>query len=68
MTPEERESMYILCERIVKEKDLERFAELVQQLHGLLETKERRLEAQKESTAASHKTVVSGDKLSSRVN
>jgi hypothetical protein len=49
MTPEERESMYILCERIVKEKDLERFAELVQQLHGLLETKERRLEAEKKS-------------------
>jgi hypothetical protein len=49
MTAEECERMSILCERIVKEKDLEKFAELVQQVHDLLEAKERRLEAEKKS-------------------
>jgi hypothetical protein len=48
LTPEERERMYILCDRIVKEKDPEKFIELVQQVHDLLETKERWLEGEKQ--------------------
>jgi hypothetical protein len=43
MTPDERERMAILCERIAKEQDLDKFKELVKQLHDLLAAKERRL-------------------------
>lgn len=42
MTPDEREQMAILCERIAKEEDHHRFAEFVKQLNNLLEAKERR--------------------------
>ena len=44
MTPDEREHMHILCERIAKEQDHERFVKLVQELNDLLEHKEQRIE------------------------
>lgn len=44
MTPDEREQMAILCERIAKEQDPYRFAEFVRQLNRLLELKWHRLE------------------------
>jgi hypothetical protein len=44
MTPDERERMHILCERIAKEQDHERFVKLVQELNDLLEHKEQRME------------------------
>jgi hypothetical protein len=44
MTPDERERMHILCERIAKEQDHERFVKLVQELNDLLEHKEQRIE------------------------
>jgi hypothetical protein len=43
MTPDERERMAILCERIAKEKNLTKFMELVEQLNDLLKHKEQRL-------------------------
>lgn len=44
MTPEERERMNVLCERIAKEQDHDKFVKLVQELNDLLEHKEQRLE------------------------
>jgi hypothetical protein len=44
MTPEERERMQFLCDRIAKEKDHNEFSKLVQELNDLLERKEHRLE------------------------
>lgn len=44
MTPDERERMHILCERIAKEQDHETFVKLVQELNDLLDHKEQRLE------------------------
>ena len=49
MTPDERERMAILCERIAKEQDRMKFAEFVQQLNDLLDTKDRRLASQEQS-------------------
>ena len=46
MTPDERERMHILCERIAKEQNHEKFVKLVQELNNLLENKEHRLEGQ----------------------
>jgi hypothetical protein len=43
MTPDERERMAILCERIAKEQDPQKFTEWVQELDDLLEAKRRRL-------------------------
>jgi hypothetical protein len=43
MTPDERERMAILCERIAKEQNLPRFKQLVQELNELLSRKEQRL-------------------------
>jgi len=43
MTPDEREQMAILCQRIAVEQDRNKFTELVDQLNELLEHKERRL-------------------------
>jgi hypothetical protein len=37
MTPDERERMAILCERIATEKDHEKFLRLVQELNDLLD-------------------------------
>jgi len=44
MTPDERERMHALCERIAKEQDHDRFVKLVQELNDLLDHKEQRLE------------------------
>jgi len=44
MTPDERERMHILCERIAKEQDHKKFIRLVQELNDLLDHKGRRLE------------------------
>jgi|HubBroStandDraft_5_1064220.scaffolds.fasta_scaffold262883_2 hypothetical protein len=43
MTPEEKEMMHTLCQRIEVEKDSKTFDELVFQLNELLEKKEHRL-------------------------
>jgi hypothetical protein len=45
MTPDERERMAILCERIAKEQDRQKFTRFVQELNQLLEAKERRFRA-----------------------
>lgn len=42
MTPDEREQMAILCERIAKEQDPDRFTEFVKQLNALLDKKAQR--------------------------
>jgi len=44
MTPDERERMNLLCERIAKEQNHEKFVELVQELNDLLDHKVQRLE------------------------
>lgn len=44
MTPDERERMQILCERIAKEQNHDKFVKLVQELNDLLDHKEQRLE------------------------
>ena len=44
MTPDERERMHTLCERIAREQNHEKFVKLVQELNNLLENKEHRLE------------------------
>jgi hypothetical protein len=44
MTPEEREQMNRLCERIQMEQDHQQFTKLVTQLNELLSRKERRLD------------------------
>ena len=44
MTPDERERMNFLSERIAKEQDHTEFSKLVQELNDLLERKEHRLE------------------------
>jgi hypothetical protein len=49
MTPDERERMAILCERIAKEQGHDKFTELVKQLDALLGAKERRLDPQEKS-------------------
>ena len=43
MTPDERERMAILCQRIATEKDPESFDNLVQELNDLLEIKRKRI-------------------------
>jgi hypothetical protein len=43
VTPDEREQMAILCQRIAVEQDRDKFTELVDQLNELLENKGRRL-------------------------
>ena len=49
MTPDERERMAILCERIATEQDHKKYAEFVQQLIDLLDAKDRRLTSQEQS-------------------
>jgi hypothetical protein len=44
MTPEEKERMAALVQRIQVEQDQEKFTELVTQLNALLAQKDRRLE------------------------
>ena len=48
MTSEERELMNCICQQIQCEKDPKRFAELVQELEGLLSKKEERLAASRD--------------------
>ena len=43
MTPDEREQMHILCQRIATEKDPEKFDRLVRELNALLEQKHDRI-------------------------
>ncbi|HEX3819367.1 MAG TPA: hypothetical protein VHW45_03510 [Candidatus Sulfotelmatobacter sp.] len=43
MTPDEREKMHILCERIATEKDPKTFDKLVKELNDLLEQKHERV-------------------------
>ena len=50
MTPDERERMQVLCERIAKEQNHEKFVSLVQELNDLLEHKEHRLEESSQKT------------------
>ena len=45
MTPEEREPLDSLCNRIAMEKDPQRFASLVQELEALLEARHERLQS-----------------------
>jgi hypothetical protein len=49
MTPDEREHMAILCERIAKEQDRAKFRSFVRQLNELLERKDQRLASKEES-------------------
>jgi hypothetical protein len=44
MTPEEREQMASLCQRIATEQDRDIFSHLVTQLNELLSRKDQRLE------------------------
>ena len=44
MTPEERERMTSLCQRIATEQDRDAFTRLVKQLNDLLSQKDHRLE------------------------
>jgi len=44
MTPDEREQMHNLCERIAVEQDHEKFTELIEALSKLLAGKDHRLE------------------------
>ena len=43
MTPEEREKMHMLCQRIATEKDPATFDKLVKELNDLLEVKHERI-------------------------
>jgi len=43
MNPDERQRMYELCALIEKEKDRNRFIELINELNELLERKEQQL-------------------------
>ena len=44
MTPDERERMASLCQRIATEQDREKFTQLVKALNDLLSVKDHRLE------------------------
>lgn len=44
MTPEEQDRMQVLCERITKEQDQEKFVKLIQELNDLLDRKTQRLD------------------------
>ena len=43
MTPEERERMASLCQRIATEQDRDQFTQLVKELNDLLSVKDHRL-------------------------
>lgn len=47
MTPEERERMNVLCQRIAVEQDRDKFTHLVKELNDLLTLKDHRLEEKK---------------------
>jgi hypothetical protein len=56
MTPDERERMHILCERIATEVDRDKFKSFVRQLNVLFEVKDRRLELKKSRRLSSKST------------
>ena len=56
MTPDERERMNILCQRIAEEKNHSTFTELVEQLNNLLDAKEQRLENRSDEHLSSGKS------------
>jgi hypothetical protein len=43
MTPDEREQMFILCQRLAVEEDLREFSKYVVQLNALLDLKSDRI-------------------------
>ena len=47
VTPDERERMTTLCQRIATEQDREKFTQLVKALNDLLSVKDHRLEDKK---------------------
>lgn len=51
MTPDERERMTALCNRIAVEENHEKFMQLVQELNDLLSRKENRMERDKPATS-----------------
>jgi hypothetical protein len=53
MTPDERERMAILCERIATEQDPTKFDDLVQDLNDLLEAKHGRIHPEHKKTGQS---------------
>jgi len=53
VTPEEREQMAMLCERIAAEQDRNKFTQLVDQLSELLDRKDERLRTRNDSSAPS---------------
>ncbi len=48
MTPDERERMNWLCQRIAEEKDPKIFDELVRELNDLLDTEHERLHSRRQ--------------------
>jgi uncharacterized protein with von Willebrand factor type A (vWA) domain len=44
MTPDERDRMATLCQRIATEQDRDKFTQLVKELNDLLSAKDHRLE------------------------
>lgn len=44
MTPDERERMTTLCQRIATEQDRDKFTQLVKELNDLLSVKDHRLQ------------------------
>jgi hypothetical protein len=51
VTPEERQRMAMLCERIAAEQDRDKFTQLVDQLSELLDRKDERLRLTSNSSA-----------------
>jgi hypothetical protein len=51
MTPDEREKMHILCQRIATEKDPDRFDKLIKELNDLFDGKHERLRPELKSKA-----------------
>lgn len=50
MTPEERERMTTLCQRIAIEQDRDKFTQLVKDLNDLLSVKDHRLEEKQKNS------------------
>jgi hypothetical protein len=49
MTPDERERLAILCERIAKEQDRTKFTKLIEELNELLDGEDFRLQFKEKS-------------------
>jgi hypothetical protein len=50
MTPEERDRMSSICQRIATEQDRDKFTQLVKELNDLLSVKDHRLEEKQNSS------------------